>query len=137
MYSTFNSSISSFLGLTQCLPVTSYIKMIDIWMLFTMTVPFLEVVLHTKNEVFNRPRTSHVGPAKKIDAVQAIPVEGLDDEEEKPKTSNVLGLIGRLLLPFSSFMFMIIFWIVGLIASYPSDVTQDSNMTDCLAIELN
>ena len=102
-----------------------------------MTVPFLEVVLHTKNEVFNGQRTSHVGPAKKIDAAQAISVEGLDDEEEKPKTNNVLGLIGRLLLPISSFMFMVIFWIVGLIASYSSDFIQDSNMTDCLAIELN
>ena len=137
MYSTFNSSIFSFLGLTQSLPVTSYIKMIDIWMLFTMTVPFLEVVLHTKNEVFNRPRTIHVGPAKKKDAAQAIPVEGLDDEEEKPKTNNMLGLIGRLLLPISSFIFMVIFWIVGLIASYSSESIQDSNMTDCLAIDLN
>ena len=41
---------SSFLGLSQTLPVTSYIKMIDIWMVFTMTIPFLEVVLHTIDE---------------------------------------------------------------------------------------
>ena len=88
MYFTFNSSIFSFLGLTQSLPVTSYIKMIDIWMLFTMTVPFLEVVLHTKNEVLNRLRTSHVVLAKKIDAAQAIPVKGLDDDEERPKTNK-------------------------------------------------
>ena len=87
-----------------------------------MTVPFLEVVLHTANEVFNRPRTR-----------QVIPVDGMDYEE----ASNVLGLIGRLLLPISSLMFMIIFWIVGLIASYSSDATQDSNMTNCLAIDLN
>ena len=41
---------SSFLGLSQTLPVTSYIKMIDIWMVFTMTIPFLEVVLHTTDD---------------------------------------------------------------------------------------
>ena len=29
--------------------------MIDIWMLFTMTVPFLEVALHTCTEVMKRP----------------------------------------------------------------------------------
>ena len=40
----------SFLGLSQTLPVTSYIKMIDIWMGFTMTIPFLEVVLHTTDD---------------------------------------------------------------------------------------
>ena len=47
------------MGLSQTLPVTSYFKMIDIWMLFTMTVPFLEVVLHTVKEVFKKSKPAH------------------------------------------------------------------------------
>ena len=34
-----------YLGLTQRLPVTSYVKMIDIWMLFSLLVPFIEVMI--------------------------------------------------------------------------------------------
>ena len=37
--------LSSFLGISQSLPSTSYIKLIDIWMIFTMIYPFAETVL--------------------------------------------------------------------------------------------
>ena len=132
---------SSFLGLTQSLPITSYIKMIDIWMLFTMTVPFLEVVMHTTNEVFVR-RASHVGPDKRIIGVKPA-VELEEEEKEEPsKTRNRMRSILRTLtshlkLPFSSLVFTISFWVVGLSLSYSSDSIQDSNMTDCLVIDLN
>ena len=51
-----------FLGLSQSVPVTSYIKMVDIWMLFTMTIPFLEVVYHTSNEMFKQSDVVRVTP---------------------------------------------------------------------------
>ena len=35
----------SFLGISQSLPSTSYIKLIDIWMIFTMIYPFAETLL--------------------------------------------------------------------------------------------
>ena len=136
MYSTFNSSISSFLGLTQSLPVTSYIKMIDIWMLFTMTVPFLEVVLHTSNEVFVR-RASPVSP----DLIWVKPAVELEEEEEGELRNRMRSILrtmtSHLKLPFSSLIFTISFWIVGLSVSYSSDSIQDPNMTDCLVIDLN
>ena len=37
--------LPSFLGISQSLPSTSYIKLIDIWMIFTMIYPFAETVL--------------------------------------------------------------------------------------------
>ena len=51
-----------FLGLSQNVPVTSYIKMVDIWMLFTMTIPFLEVVYHTSNEMSKQSDVIRVTP---------------------------------------------------------------------------
>ena len=109
--------------------------MIDIWMLFTMTVPFLEVVLHTTNEAFKRPRTTNM--------VDVIRVQSTEEEEEKgvPQTnislsSTFVRLTGRLMLPISSLLFTLIFWVVGLIASYFSDANLDPNMTDCLTIDL-
>ena len=55
------------MGLSQTLPVTSYFKMIDIWMLFTMTVPFLEVVLHTTKEVFKKSGATPLCLNKRVD----------------------------------------------------------------------
>ena len=43
-------SIHSFIGLSSSLPTTSYVKMIDVWMIFTMTFPLFEVSLHTYKE---------------------------------------------------------------------------------------
>ena len=125
------------MGLAQSLPVTSYIKMIDIWMLFTMTVPFLEVVLHTTNEVFKRPP----GPDKQVAVVRVKPAEQ-NEEEEEPKASSrvsskLVRLMSRLILPISSLIFALTFWTVGLVASFSSGAIQDPTMTDCLTLDLN
>ena len=125
------------MGLAQSLPVTSYIKMIDIWMLFTMTVPFLEVVLHTTNEVFKRPP----GPDKQVAVVRVKPAEQ-NEEEEEPKpssrmSSKLVRLMSHLILPISSLIFALTFWTVGLVASFSSGAIQDPTMTDCLTLDLN
>ena len=108
------------------MPVTSYIKMVDIWMLFTMTIPFLEVVYHTSNEM-----------SKQSDVVRVTP-QNFSLEEVLINNKAVLWMTTkRLVLPISSLLFTLIFWIVGLIASYYSGGVQDSNMSDCLMIDLN
>ena len=118
-----------FLGLSQSVPVTSYIKMVDIWMLFTMTVPFLEVVYHTSNEMF-----------KQSDVDRVVPLN-LSGEAEMPNNNMKVALLRRtqrLGLLISSILFTLIFWIVGLIASYYSvGASQDCNVSNCLMIDLN
>ena len=112
------------------MPVTSYIKMVDIWMLFTMTIPFLEVVYHTSNEMF-----------KQSDVVRVTPNNWSEEDEMASTNSDskaqFLRRTQRLVLPTSSLLFTLIFWIVGLIASYNYAGSQDSNMSDCLTIDLN
>ena len=36
-----------FISVSNNLPRTSYIKMMDIWLIFTLLLPFMEVLLHT------------------------------------------------------------------------------------------
>ena len=117
-----------FLGLSQSVPITSYIKMVDVWMLFTMTIPFLEVVYHTSNEMF-----------KQSDVIRVTPQNlSLEEVLTNNNTKVVwLRMIKRFALPISSLLFTLIFWIVGLIASYYSGGNEDSNMSDCVVIELN
>ena len=40
----------SHIGIASSLPTTAYVKMIDVFMIFTMTVPLLEIVGHTYAE---------------------------------------------------------------------------------------
>lgn len=39
------------MGISTLLPSTGYIKMIDIWMIFTMAYPFFIISLHCLQEV--------------------------------------------------------------------------------------
>ena len=39
------------MGISQSLPLTGYVKMIDIWMIFTMSYPFFVITLHCSQEV--------------------------------------------------------------------------------------
>ena len=93
-----------------------------------MTIPFLEVVYHTSNEM-----------SKQSDVVRVTPQNlSLEEVLTTNNTKAVLWMTTkRLVLPISSLLFTLIFWIVGLIASYNSGGIEDSNMSDCVVIDLN
>ena len=112
--------------------------MIDIWMLFTMTIPFLEVVLHTTHEMYKNKTKSHIVPETRVDVVK---VKSGEENEEEAKTNNTMKLtlsmlMGNLMLPICSLIFTLIFWAVGIIKSYSSGDAQGSNMSDCLTTDL-
>ena len=107
--------------------------MIDIWMLFTMTIPFLEVVLHTTHEVFKNTKASQIVPETSVDVLE---VNSGEEKEEVARTS-IMKLItskvmGNLMLPIGSLVFTVIFWVVGLILANSSGDADDVNMSDCL-----
>ena len=39
--------VTMFISVSNNLPTTAYVKMIDIWLIFNLTIPFVEVLLHT------------------------------------------------------------------------------------------
>ena len=45
--------VTMFISVSSSLPKTSYIKMIDYWLIFTLMLPFVEVLLHTYMENLN------------------------------------------------------------------------------------
>ena len=112
--------------------------MIDIWMLLTMTMTlsFLEVVLHTTNEVCARP---YLGPERQIGVV--VPVnkfekEGADDTD-KGASYNLKRLTRRLNLTIGALTFTIAFWVVGVIKSYSARSSHRNNKFDCLEFDLS
>ena len=118
--------------------------MIDIWMLFTMTMPFLEVILHTANDVFKQPGLNkRVGVVRvksaenQEKAEQQSPEQQGDEEEDTKTVQSVMKMTGKLILPICSLIFTFVFCIVGLLVSYIPDDQMDPNMTECLTIRLN
>ena len=111
--------------------MTSYVKMIDIWMLFTMTVPFLEVALHTCTEVMRRQ-----GMPKFLAPGWVKPEDQLDLEVPRVVTAWV-GVVGRLMVSITSILFTAIFWITGLIFSYWPHHHQDPGLSNRITIVLN
>ena len=109
--------------------------MIDIWMLFTMTVPFLEVALHTCTEVMKRPCMAEFSPDGRVHQVQ--PVDHADLEPQPWVLPAWGAVVGRLLLPVISTLFTAIFWTIGLIVSHLPNTLQDHNMTDCLILKID
>ena len=102
-----------------------------------MTVPFLEVVMHTTNEAFKQPRVGHFSTERQINVVR---VKSAKEEEEVSRSRvnyTSVRLAAWLILPISSLIFTLVFWIVGLIQYYSSVAIQDPNMTDCLNIDHN
>ena len=92
-----------------------------------MTIPFLEVVYHTFNEMSKQ---------SEADVVRVIPQSEEDEMTNNNMKVAILRKIKPFVLPTSSLLFTLIFWIVGLIASYYSGDAEDSNMSDCLMIDL-
>ena len=108
-----------------------------------MTIPFLEVVLHTTHEVFKNKRTSQIVPETRVGVLEVKSGEEdeVEKEEEEKKSNNMMNLtqskvFGSLVLQILSLGFIIIFWTVGLIHAYSSSDVLDFNMFDCLAIDL-
>ena len=42
------------------LPATSYIKMIDVWLLFNLTIPFALIIIHTYMDYIRRWIELHI-----------------------------------------------------------------------------
>lgn len=76
-----------FISVSQGLPPTAYVKMIDVWLIFTQMIPFTEVLLHTwmdshrgvdgEREVNHHGKTIKVGGSE--EANDEVTYENIDD----------------------------------------------------------
>ena len=101
-----------FINVSNQLPKTSYIKMIDVWLIFNLILPFSEVLLHTYKVIIPHEKSilkatsvqdylrdekrevNHHGRVRKLDA-DGNEVED-DGDEEAPKVleNNWVGESG-------------------------------------------
>ena len=84
-----------FISVSSSLPPTSYIKMIDIWLIFSQLIPFVEVMLHTFMDNLRDDddrEINHHGSAIPVDSGEEPgPVDIKKEEMLFTKTSLALG----------------------------------------------
>ena len=93
--------------------MTAYIKMIDIWMIFTMLYPFCVVTLYSILQ-FLVAQDQDIPVAMKIDKTK-WKIKGA------AKLVNVLLDVG---LPAIVIMFIILFWILGITNTTSAEINH-------------
>ena len=105
-----------FISISNDLPTTSYLKMMDYWLIFTLLLPFIEVLLHTYMERLNDEDEPEV---------ESDPVVSFQDDMKTKKARAKAAakkmarkrMCKRLALehfPIAVLSFVIIYWAVGL-----------------------
>ena len=103
MYTLFQATSIS-------LPQTAYVKLIDVWLLYGLTLPFLGFILTCLEEIYKEPVTT-------VSLTKVKPA-GLM-ESDKPRNSNQARVqkLGRVVLPITTVIF-IFFYIIYAVYSY-------------------
>ena len=79
--------VTLFISVSQSLPQTAYVKMVDVWLIFSMFVPFVEVLVHTwidmlRTEGEEGREVNHHGKTITVGGDQDTMVEDLDSEKK-------------------------------------------------------
>ena len=118
-----------FLSINNNLPPTAYIKMIDVWLLFNLMKPFVDIIINTyienvrgenesnkKKEVFYERNSS---AWDKQPGQQKLPEVQVSNNKHSPsQTIEKSKYFSRVLYPIFCIVFTILFWIIGLYKYY-------------------
>ena len=81
--------VTMFISVSNSLPTTAYVKMVDIWLIFNLIIPFVEVLLHTyidyhrddsNREINHHGTTIDVAGKDKGGITKVLPVDGVTED---------------------------------------------------------
>ena len=113
-----------FMSISNSLPRTSYVKMIDIWLIINLMIPFLEIILTTLNTYFNEDMTDvkaiiRVSPVKEAntdedeDTAKSEKTQKISEEQKTSRLSRVNRFMSRCGLPGLYVLFCVSFFLYG------------------------
>ena len=103
MYTLFQATSIS-------LPQTAYVKLIDIWLLYGLTLPFLGFILSCLEEIYKEP-------ASPVTVTKVKPVGLLESDKTRNGKQARVQKLGRVVLPITTVIF-IFFYIIYAVYSY-------------------
>jgi len=115
--------VALFVSVNESLPATSYIKMIDIWLIFNLIVPFILMIIHTYmdtlrpeegDSVVLNPGVLSNSPVPSKWSSQEVSVTSAHDK----RMLRLCHLLANVGIPVIAIIFITVFFIAGLIHSY-------------------
>ena len=92
-----------FIDVSNNLPKTSYIKMVDIWLLFNLLLPFMVVLIHTRMDTLRMD-----------DEDRVLTKEELSLAKSRNKKVSFWKKISLVYNPIMFLSFVTVYWMVGL-----------------------
>ena len=106
--------VTLFISVSDSLPRTSYVKLIDFWLIFNLLVPFIDILLHTVIDAL-RTYCSHDGSSIKVHP------RGKERDARKNNGLKLLKILisfGKFGLPLAYLLFAIIYFGTGFSIRY-------------------
>ena len=100
---------SLYIAVSYSLPTTSYIKMVEIWLLFTLFYPFFIVLLHTFIQSTKRRRKMI-----KVNLVASIQTQTTATKENEFRSIRVAIFVGKYVTPVIGLLFTLGYMSFGL-----------------------
>ena len=110
--------VTLFISVSNSLPRTSYVKLIDVWLIFNLLVPFIDVLLHTIIDIIRNDYDPTIDVSTFVARSSAkISPEGAKfmAEKDKKRLKLLKGfvLVGRAGLPVIYVLFSILYFGIG------------------------
>ena len=116
-----------FVSVSNDLPKTSYMKMVDIWMIFNLIIPFVEVLLHVYKETF-------FGTEEEDDEMRSKPKTNIVQVESNENKEENVEMEIQVLINLSTGHFKISFFQDIKISRKPTSVEIVSRIVNPLVI---
>ena len=116
-----------FISVSSNLPTTSYVKMIDIWLLASLFVPFIEVILHTymdllrnvnDREINHHGRVHKVAGVNETNDVVARQAWLKKAAEKRARKLKICQQVSKIYVPLVASVFIIGWWMLGIFNYY-------------------
>ena len=86
--------VTMFISVSNTLPTTAYVKMVDIWLIFSLTIPFFEVLLHIYMNYYRDDTDSGTTIDVVFEKGNASKVSGSIDNISPDESQLMLAIIG-------------------------------------------
>ena len=97
-----------FIDVSNNLPKTSYMKMMDVWLLFNLIIPFMVVLIHTYMDTLRK------SDDEDKDDIKTLSRHDMEQRKQKTKRLNFLQRVSLIYNPLIALLFVSLYWVIGL-----------------------
>ena len=97
-----------FIDVSNNLPKTSYMKMMDVWLLFNLIIPFIVVLIHTYMDTLRKADDEDDDDHEILSRVE------MDKRRQQTKRLYFLQRVSLIYNPLIALLFVSLYWAIGL-----------------------